>query len=113
NSPFQDLAISATQKPNSPLQDLASSASPSRKVILVDYPDSEDEDNTCPVTPIENDIFYQIRCCMDFETLQFFVISGAWVGNPAVQKAIQSQYDQLDLDPDGFFKGLFACDEFW
>ncbi len=102
-----------SRKPNSPLQDLASSAPPSRKVILVDYSDSEEEDNSCPIKVDENDIFNQIQCCLDFETLQFFILSGAWVGNVPVQKAIQSRYDQLDLDPDSVLKELFACDEFW
>ncbi len=43
-----------SRKPNSPFQDFAVAATPSRKVILVDYSDSEDEDNTCPVKPNED-----------------------------------------------------------
>ncbi len=86
-----------SQKSN--FRDFAIAATPSQKVTLVDYSDSEEEDNDCPMKVSEDDLFNQIQCCLDFETLQFFVLSGAWVGNVLVQKAIQSQYDQLD--PDG------------
>ncbi len=79
---------------------------------LVDYSDSDsDEEVTPPNDPTLDEVFQQIRCCVDLETLQFFILSGAWVGNPAVQKAIQSRY--YELDSDGRFKFQFACEEFW
>ncbi len=77
---------------------------------LVDYSDS-DEEVTPPNDPTLDEVFQQIRCCVDLETLQFFILSGAWVGNPAVRKAIQSRY--YELDSDGRFKHQFACEEFW
>ncbi len=91
----KNITNMSNQKPNNcPFQDSAPSISIS------------------PGEPNEDDIFQQIRCCLDLDTLQFFVLSGAWVGNPAVWKAIQSRYEQLDPD-GGFHKDLFACEEFW
>ncbi len=79
---------------------------------LVDYSDSDsDEEVTPPNDPTLDEVFQQIRCCVDLEPLQIFILSGAWVGNPAVWKAIQSRYDELDSD--GRFENQFACEEFW